>query len=193
MLAVLVMSSGPAFPRTTAETASGHPITLPDAAQGRIAVLLVAFSKKAGEATAPWEDRLIRDYTSNPRLAVFRVAVLESIPALLRHFARGGIEQNVARERRDSFVLLFHLEDVWKQVVRFDTPDDAYVVLLDGAGSVRWHTRGRADSGEYESLRSQIDQLLALVPEADRKASRHGATGPRHRAALYHSVDPPPH
>jgi hypothetical protein len=159
-MAAAVSGLGRALPRTEAETASHKAITLPDATAGRIAVLVVGFSKKSKDVTERWENRIGQDYRSAPEIAVFRIAVLESLPRILRGLARGRIEKNTPPEKRDSFILLFHQEDAWKQLVEFDRPDDAYLLLIDERGQVRWRGRGAADLSGYDSLKAQIDSLV---------------------------------
>ena len=150
---------GHRLPRTEAETASGRAITLPDAAAGRVAILVVGFSKTSREVTERWERQVFQDYGSAPRVAVFRVAVLESVPRLLRGFVRGRIEKNVPNEKRDGFVLLFHHEEEWKTLVRFAAPDDAYFIVLEGAGNVSWVGHGGPALEGYGELKAQIDLL----------------------------------
>jgi hypothetical protein len=149
-----------AIPRTDAETASHKAITLPDATVGRIAVLVVGFSKKSKDVAERWENRIFQDYRSAPRIAVLRIAVLASVPKILRGLVRGRAEKNTPPEKRDSFILLFQHEDAWKQLVEFDRPDGAYLLIVDEKGQVRWRARGAADLSGYDSLKAQIDSML---------------------------------
>src|SRR4051795_7846629 len=59
------------IPKTSAETASGKKLTLPDAVLGHPSILVVGFSKSAGPVTAWWQERLLHDF---PTLTVFTVA-----------------------------------------------------------------------------------------------------------------------
>jgi hypothetical protein len=159
-LIVAAAPVGSRLPRTEGETASEKPIVLPDAAAGRLAVLIVGFSKKSSEVSERWENRVFQDYGSGGQVAIFRIAVLESAPRLLRGFIRGRIEKNIPKEKRDSFVLLFHGEAEWKALVHFDGPDDAYLVVLDVNGSVRWVGHGNPDAVGTADLKAQVDSLM---------------------------------
>jgi ATP10 protein len=156
---------GSMLPRTEGETASEKPIVLPDAAAGRVAVLIVGFSKKSSDVTERWESRVFQDYgAGGGQVATFRVAVLESVPRLLRGFIRGRIEKNIPKEKRDSFVLLFHGEAEWKALVHFANPDDAYLVVLDVNGSIRWIGHGNPDAAGTADLKGQVDSLMRRRP-----------------------------
>ena len=161
-LALIVAAAqlSPRLPRTEAETASEKAIVLPDAAAGRVAVLIVGFSKKSSEVTERWEKSVFQDLGTGGRVAIFRVAVLESAPRILRGFIRRGIEKNVPKEKRDSFVLLFHDEAEWKKLVHFEDPDEAYLVVLDADGGVRWVGHGNPDAPGTANLKAQVDSLL---------------------------------
>jgi hypothetical protein len=148
-----------AIPRTDAETASHRSITLPDATAGRIAVLVIGFSKKSKDVTDRWENRLYQDYRPTASFAVLRIAILESLPRMLRGFIRGRFEKNTLPERRDSCVLLFQQEDAWKRLVEYQRPDDAYLLLLDERGTVRWRGHGGSDLEGYDLLKAQIESL----------------------------------
>jgi hypothetical protein len=163
-LIVAAAPIGSRLPRTEGETASEKPIVLPDAAAGRVAVLIVGFSKKSSEVSEQWENRVLQEYGAGGQVGIFRIAVLESVPRLLRGFIRGRIEKNIPKEKRDSFVLLFQGEAEWKALVQFAGPDDAYLVVLDANGGVRWVGHGEPAPGGVADLKAQVDSLLRRRP-----------------------------
>ena len=163
-LIVAAAPLGSRLPKTEGETASEKPIVLPDAAAGRVAVLIVGFSKKSSEVTERWENRVFQDYGAGSQVAIFRVAVLESAPRLLRGFIRGRIEKNIPKGRRDSFVLLFHGEAEWKDLVHFADPDGAYLMVLDVNGTIRWVGHGNPDAACTADLKAQVDSLMHRRP-----------------------------
>ena len=54
-------------PKLRGETLDGKAIVLPDAAAGRVALLVIGASKKGGDRTAPWREHFVADFRSNPR------------------------------------------------------------------------------------------------------------------------------
>jgi len=158
---LLAVSQSQAIPKTEAETASGRKLTLPDAFLGRTSILVVGFSKSSGKATEWWETRLTRDFGEPKKIPTMRVAHLEGIPAILRGLLLGKIKDNVPKEQRDSFLMLFQEEDAWKKVVSFDAPDDAYVVVVDPGGAVVWRTHAGIDDTAYAVAKGQLDTILA--------------------------------
>ncbi len=152
------------IPRTEAETASGRKLTLPDALVGQTSVLVVGFSKSSGKATEWWEAHLARDLAGPRKLSILRVAQLEALPGLLRGLLLGRIKNNVAKDKRDSFLMLFHEEGAWKKFVGFDAaaaPDDAYLVLVDSTGGPLWRGHAGQDEAAYASIKGRLDACLS--------------------------------
>ena len=127
-------------------------------------MLIVGFSKKSSEVSERWENRVLQEYGAGGQVGIFRIAVLESVPRLLRGFIRGRIEKNIPKEKRDSFVLLFHGEAEWKALVQFAGPDDAYLVVLDANGGIRWVGHGNPDAAGTADLKAQVDSLMRRRP-----------------------------
>lgn len=50
--------------------------------------------------------------------------------------------------------------DFWKRRVGFQSPDAAYLVLLDKHGSVRWRHAGAFDEDAYKDLSAEVTALL---------------------------------
>jgi len=50
--------------------------------------------------------------------------------------------------------------DSWKQRLGFQSPNAAYLVLLDQRGTVRWLYRGQFDDKAYAMLSREVAALL---------------------------------
>ena len=72
---------------------------------------------------------------------------------MIRHSMRGNIPQS----EQDTFVVLYQDEDVWKKLADFSDPNDAYILLVDSPGRVRWRTHGKVpDQRAVNALRNEI-------------------------------------
>ena len=144
-----------ALPRTEFESLSGKKITLPDAAKGHAALLIVGFSRESSKQTRAWGEQLTSDCRGDG-LICYQIPVLESVPRLMRGMVTGGIRHDVPKERQDNFLVLFHDEKVWKQMASFSSPNDAYLILLGKDGSIHWKMHGAAEQNALEAVRAQI-------------------------------------
>jgi hypothetical protein len=139
------------LPPTEGETLAGKKVTLPAATGGQPALLIIGFTHGSQTQTKAWADRAAHD-----RLPAWSVAVLEDVPRLVRGMATHGIRGGTPKDRFDRFVLVFHGEKALKQAVGFDRPDDAYLVVVDGAGMIRHTYHGPVTDAEVEQIGAQL-------------------------------------
>ena len=147
------------LPRMEGEALSGKPIILPDAAHGKISLLAMGFSKKGGDKATEWTKRFVQDFGKDSRYAVYPVAELEAAPRLLRGMIKGGMRRGTPPEEQDRFVLLFEGEADWKKFVSYAIADEAYLLLLDANGEVKWRGHGVWSEEGYAPLREAAKQL----------------------------------
>jgi hypothetical protein len=75
------------------ETTDGRSVTYPDDAHGRPLVLIVSFTREAGDRTARWSDAL--STSVGARAAIVGVAVLDGVPGFLRGMVKRSIDKEV--------------------------------------------------------------------------------------------------
>jgi ATP synthase subunit 10 len=139
------------LPQITGENLMGKKIALPEAAAGHRAILVIGFSHASQSQTKAWADRLDREFPDPAMVTVYPVAVLEAVPRLVRGMASHGIKSGTPKEQRDRFLLVYHQEAELKMAAGYSAPDDAYIILLDGSGAIRWRFHGpAADSAVVE-------------------------------------------
>jgi hypothetical protein len=160
-LAILVASAqGEMLPRLEGRSLSGKQIVLPDDAYGKIALLVIGFTKKSSQANRAWGQRFKKDF-GNDGYVVYPVAVLEDVPEFIRGLVTSGIRRGVPPEDQVYFLTLFHGEADLKRFVAFSAPDEAYLLLLDARGEVRWRGHGLFREQDYAIL---VDAAKRLSP-----------------------------
>lgn len=141
------------FPTVDGENLLGAKVVLPDAFKGHPTVLVMGFTHGSQAETKDWSKRLV------PAWDYYSVAVLEDVPRLVRGMAVAGIKSGVAENQRARFLLVFRGEKELKAAVGFERPDDAYIALLDGAGTIRWRFHGAYNPSSLEQLKNQLAEL----------------------------------
>jgi hypothetical protein len=147
------------LPRLEGESLSGKQVILPNGAHGKIALLVIGFTKKSSHATQAWGQRFKKDFGNDERYVVYPVAVLEDVPGFIRGMVTSSIRRGVPPGEQDHFVILFQGEADLKRVVAFSVPDEAYLLLLDAKGEVQWHGHGLFGEQDYAALRDAAKQL----------------------------------
>jgi hypothetical protein len=168
----LEWAEAPAFesdpPKIHGETVNGRPIELPEAAAGKIALLLLGFSKQGGEQTGVWEDHVSKDFADDPRFTVYTIAVLEGVPALFRGMVKSGIRSGTPAPKRDRMVTTVSGEAALKKFAGVSDSKIPYLVLLDASGHVRWRGHGPFEQGQYGALKAVVKHM-----EAEAKGSQN--------------------
>jgi hypothetical protein len=144
------------FPRLEFENLPGKKVTLPDAATGHTAVLVIGFTHASQKQTKPWSDKLNHLYPQTGAVMVFSVAALEDVPRLVRGMATHGIRSGVPESERDRFLLLFQHEKELKEAAQFITADDAYLMVLGPHGSIVWRFHGPVSEAALADLAAHL-------------------------------------
>lgn len=150
----------PQMPKIEGESLAGHKVVLPDAAAGKVAVLIFGFSKASKFPTSAWASKLLADFGTRPDLEVYQLPVLEDVPRLIRGMVISGIKKGVPENRRDHFVPILQHEAELKQFVRYREADDAYLAVLSRAGNIVEQSHGAPSEANYPRLRAEIESAL---------------------------------
>lgn len=155
-----LVAAAPALPSLAGKDLLGLPLAVPEALSGRAGVLVVGLTKASGQACQAWEDRLWADLGSNTGVAIYTVVQLQGAPGFVVPFIVKGIKKGKAAARFAQVLILREGRGALEAAVGFDPkrPDDAYVLLLDRGGSVRW--KGHApDLGGLDGLYNAMKAL----------------------------------
>jgi hypothetical protein len=140
------------IPEIRGETLAGKTVSLPAAAEGRPALLILGFTHGSQTQTKAWGARVSK---LGP---VWSVAVLEGVPRLMRGMVSHGIKSGTPKDQYDRFLLVYRGEKELKQAAGFGPPDDAYLLVIDGSGAIRWQYHGAVTDGAVEEVRRQLGQ-----------------------------------
>jgi hypothetical protein len=151
------------MPPLSVKTLSGESLVVPpDTATGP-SLFVIGFSKKSRAQTSQWTRRLeSADRKGEPP---YQVAVLEDVPNFFRGLVLRAIRSDVPERLHKRFLIVSEKADVWKRLVNFLDPDDAYLLLVGSGGELIWRAGGRLTE---ESFRSLLQTLRAARPESSR-------------------------
>jgi hypothetical protein len=138
---------------------AGTQVTLPDDLRGRVGVLVLGFSKKSGEVCEGWGQRLEESYQNSREVMFYQIPVLESVPKLIRGMVLKSMRSGVPEAMQPHFMPTFSDEAVWRKIARYANADDAYVLVVDGDGRVRWQSSGTVTDAGFGALKEQVEAL----------------------------------
>ena len=138
-LALALNAHAASIPATTGMALDGRAVNLPRDLSPHVTVLILGFSKNSQHPTTEWE-KAIRDQLSG--VAYFDIPFLEDAPTFVRPMILRNISKQVPDIVKPRFLPLTSGELAWKQAAQYSpsAPDAAYILLVDGAGTIRWQT-----------------------------------------------------
>lgn len=148
-------------PKSQGTTLAGTPVVLPDALKGKVGVLVVGFSHASQGQVGAWARRLAADYGRSQDVMFLEIPMLAGAPKMLRGMIVKSMGKSVPEAERPHFLPMMQGEPAWRAVAHYDKPDDAYVMLVDGTGAVRWQTEGDATDAAYGELKKNLGAVMA--------------------------------
>lgn len=145
LLNAALLYSQQRLPAIEGETLAGAKVTLP-AALGTATLLIIGFTRGSQEQTKAWSQRV------SGRYPAWSIAVLEDVPRLIRGMVSRGIRSGTPKDQHSHFLLVYRGEQQLKQAAGFSRPDDAHLLIIDGAGTIRWRFHGAVTDAAMEQL-----------------------------------------
>ena len=167
LLLCCVPLRGQAIPVTHATSLANTDVNLPDDLKGRVAILLLGFSKSSSRQTKFWSDRIERDFGSDSEIVFYEIPMLQQVPRLLRGVVLDGMRKPLSTAQRRRFLPVFDNEEVWKAVTHFADSNEAYVLLVDGLGQIKWQSSGAFQEDKYDGLRKRVAVLECAPTDRD--------------------------
>ena len=149
----------PRIPSVHGTTFADKKVDLPDALQGKVGILVVGFSQGSREAVTTWGKKLAADYYDSRNVAYYEMPVLAAVPKIMRGFVAGRIKASVSDRSKPHFLPLTDNETQWRELTHYSAPDDPYILLVDGQGTVRWQTQGQPTDSIYTVLKATVEAL----------------------------------
>ena len=133
---------------------------LPDAAAGRVALLALGFTYDSRVAVEAWIGRFRKDFGDKPQVTFYEVPMIGGMARLGKWFIDNGMRKGTPRNDYENVITVYGGTDLWKQRLAFQSPNAAYLILLDQRGTVRWLHSGPLDERAYATLSRQVVALL---------------------------------
>ncbi len=157
---ISTLQPGESLPPLNGEFLTGRQAQLPDAASGRIALLALGFTYDSRFPVEAWVGRFRKDFGSNPHVTFYEIPMIGGMARLGKWFIDSGMRKGTPRSDRENVITVYGGTDSWKKRMGYQSPDAAYLVLLDKHGAVRWRHSGAFDEETYKDLYAQVSGLL---------------------------------
>jgi hypothetical protein len=163
---VASLSIGQRMPSLTGDLLSGKPGVLPDLAAGQTTLILLGFSYDSRFQVEAWAEKFRARYGGSQDVNLFEVPMMGSAARLGRWFIDSGMRKNTPAELHGRVMTVYGGNGDWKARVGYSAPDDAYLLLIDRQGIVRWLTHGPVSDGRLQALSAVVDSLSQPATDA---------------------------
>lgn len=140
------------IPTIEGETLSGKKISLPAEVGSQSALLIIGFTHGSQAQVKAWGARV------RGRFPAWSIAVLEDAPRFVRGMASHSIKGAIPKDQYDRFLLVYHGEKQLKEAAGFDRPDDAYLLVIDSIGTIRWRGHGPVSDAAVEDIAGRLNR-----------------------------------
>ena len=152
---------GDQLPLLQGEFLTGRAAVLPQAASGRVALLMLGFTYDSRFSVDAWAKRFRQDFGGESRVAFFEIPMIGGLATLGKWFIDSGMRRGTPKADQENVITVYGGTDAWKQRVGFHDPKAAYLMLIDQSGKVVWRYAGNLEEGPYHALSTQVAELLA--------------------------------
>jgi hypothetical protein len=154
------MIVGDPLPTLRGEFLTGRTALLPQAAAGRVALLLLGFSYDARFAVEAWAGKFREQFHRDPRVTFYEIPMIVGLAWMGKWFIESGMRRGTPKQDYENVITVYGGAHPWKQRLGFRDPKAAYLILLDASGRVAWHYTGGLDEQAYHALSSEVLRLL---------------------------------
>jgi hypothetical protein len=158
---VVELSIGDQLPLLKGSFLSGRTAVLPDAASGRVALLMLGFTYDSRFQVEAWAKRFRQDFGTKPGVTFFEIPMIGGMARMGKWFIDGGMRRGTPKADHENVITVYGGTDTWKQRVGLNDPKAAYLILIDQHGRVAWHSAGSLDEQRYSALSSEVSRLLS--------------------------------
>jgi hypothetical protein len=162
---------GDPLPQLSGRTLTGRTAVLPQS-PGKVTLVAVGFTYKSRFPVEAWAEWYRATIASRTDITLFEVPMIGGAATLGRWFIERGMRNGTPKELHDQVITVYGGTGDWKRRLSYSSEhkDDAYLIVIDQEGVVRWLYHGAFDEPRGDELK----ELLASL--ADR---RPAGAGPR--------------
>jgi len=163
-----VVRVGDRLPTLTGQFLTGREAALPRAASGQVALVGIGFTYQSRFPVEAWGQWFRATIGARTDVTFFEVPMISGLATLGRWFINRGMRNGTPVELRDHVITVYGGTGDWKARLSWSTAhkDDAYLIVLDREGVVRWLHHGGFDQSRADELRVLL-KSLADGPRAE--------------------------
>jgi len=151
---------GDRLPPLTGEFLTGREAQLPDAAAGKVALVMLGFTYGSRHAVEAWGEWFRSGHAGRPGVTFFEVPMIGGMARMGRWFIDSGMRKGTPQALHENVITVYGGTGDWKKRVGYAAEDHAYLLVLDRDGTIRWMHHGDFDEPRARELGEVLDGLV---------------------------------
>lgn len=151
---------GQRFPEITSKSLAGRSVTLPETAKGKVALICIAFVRRAQNMIDSWAQPFELEFGKDSRFTVYEIPLISEAWMVFSWLIDSGMRGGIPVEKHDNVVTFYGNYSGYQKALGMQDTNLAYVFLLDTRGVVRWTGQGYASPDNVKEL---IETAKALI------------------------------
>jgi hypothetical protein len=192
-IAVLVMSTatlragvveqslrvGDPLPLLEGHLLTGREAALPQAVVGKVALVAMGFTYKSRFPVEKWANWYRATIAPTTDFMFFEVPMIGGLATLGRWVIDSGMRRGTPAELHDQVLTVYGGTGEWKTRLRYSSEhgDDAYLIVVNREGVVRWLHHGAFDQAQADDLL----RVLTSLADGSRAEANHDPAHRRHQ------------
>lgn len=159
---------GEPLPTLEGQFLTGRPAVLPQASSGKVTLIAMGFTYASRVPVEAWGGWYRTAIGSRTDITFFEVPMIGGLATLGRWFIDRGMREGTPVELHDHVITVYRDTGDWKPRISYASAhkDEAYLIVLDQEGVVRWLHHGVFDTFQSDELKRLLTSLADRRPIA---------------------------
>ena len=151
---------GTPFPEVSGESLNEQKVVLPQAAAGKVALILIAVKRDSVPQLDPWLKAYNEAFVKNKSFTVYKIPMMRA--AFLKQISsmiNGKMKKDNPKELHDNIVTYYGPVENYVKTLEIADKKKGYAFILDSKGVIKWKSTCAADQ---DSIKEMINAAKLL-------------------------------
>jgi hypothetical protein len=149
---------GKKFPEVKDDSLEKTPVSLPDAAKGKLTLITVAFLRESQSQIDSWLEPFVIKFGNKEGFDFYEVPMLHWGYKFMRFMIDGGMRGGIPKEKHKHVVTMYGDVEKYIKALNLDLRS-GYAFLLDREGIIRWEGQGFSNPETLKELFETAERL----------------------------------
>jgi len=149
---------GKKFPEVTADSLAKTSVSIPGSAQGKVALIAVAFLQQSQPQLDSWLGPFTERFGSKEGFTFYEVPMISSGYRFMSFIIDSGMRGGIPKEKHKNVVTMYGDVEKYMKALGLDARF-GYAFLLDREGIIRWQGQGFSTPEALKELFAMAEKL----------------------------------